>query len=521
MGLLDKLFGKKNTDNNVSKVQQGYTNKGHINATGVNITNSNRYDIQNNFIAIDLETTGLSSETDKIIEVGAVKFVNGSVTERYGSLIKIGFHIPDAATRVNKITDGMLASQGKDATTVYRELAEFLKDALSGKTFIVAHNASFDMGFLSKALSEYGYSGTLNYLDTLKISRATIKGLDNYKQPTVAKHFGIVNNVEHRAVSDAETCGLILSNLLEIKQAEKEADIKTQTEKVNKNTLNDEENEIGAVILDILKRYGADVSKFRFYKNSGNYIDMSYVYTLWKYKVAKKGSYIILPINKVKNISLETETCTKSEGDTTSIRVYFNNPFELENVADILMEVYNEFIANGSEYNSFNKYEKEFFASVNWSEITDISGYIEKAKQRIQKNVAEQELINAQEEEKRQQQIEKEQAKLKKKEEAELRKIANAEAEVERERIRKELLENADTYTVDMIKSIVELSQSENKRAVIKLDDDGEIYKVYESLSDACNDVGLAPKTIRDVCNGKGKHAGGFVWKYADEYLKI
>ena len=60
MGLLDKLFGKKNTDNNVSKVQQGYTNKGHINATGVNITNSNRYDIQNNFIAIDLETTGLA-----------------------------------------------------------------------------------------------------------------------------------------------------------------------------------------------------------------------------------------------------------------------------------------------------------------------------------------------------------------------------------------------------------------------------------------------------------------------------
>lgn len=54
MGLLDKLLGNKNTDNNVSKVQQGYPKKGHINATSVNITNSNRYDIQNNFIAIEI-----------------------------------------------------------------------------------------------------------------------------------------------------------------------------------------------------------------------------------------------------------------------------------------------------------------------------------------------------------------------------------------------------------------------------------------------------------------------------------
>ncbi|MCF0106698.1 MAG: hypothetical protein HUJ53_08050, partial [Holdemanella sp.] len=83
-----------------------------------------------------------------------------------------------------------------------------------------------------------------------------------------------------------------------------------------------------------------------------------------------------------------------------------------------------------------------------------------------------------------------------------------------------ELLKNAKIYSVEEIKEIAELSTSQNKRAVIKMDDDGNIYKVYESVSLACSDMKLNSKTIRSAATGKGKHAGGFCWKYADDYLK-
>ena len=59
---------------------------------------------------------------------------------------------------------------------------------------------------------------------------------------------------------------------------------------------------------------------------------------------------------------------------------------------------------------------------------------------------------------------------------------------------------------------------STNKRSIIQMDDDGNIIKIYESVTLASNEVGVSPKSIRDAAKGVQKHAGGFVWKYKDEY---
>lgn len=100
---------------------------------------------------------------------------------------------------------------------VYKELVDFLGDALDKKILICAHNAKFDISFLSETLMNLGYEGIINYVDTLSISRRLIPGLDNYKQDTVEKLFNIINKESHRAVTDAEVCGQILWQLLRTK----------------------------------------------------------------------------------------------------------------------------------------------------------------------------------------------------------------------------------------------------------------------------------------------------------------
>lgn len=519
MGLLDVLFGKKNSEKVARQSQpqirevKPQINRGMVRAIYDTINPDNIEKIRHGFIALDLETTGLSAERDKIIEVGAVRFENGEVSESYGSLIKIGIHVPEEASRVNHITDEMLNSKGKHPQTVYGELVEFLGNALNDDIVVVAHNANFDIGFIKNALEEYGYSGTIRYIDTLKLSRAHVKGLINYKQDTVAEYFEIINSEKHRAVTDAETCGRILTNIIDIVETKQEND----RNKPEISLLNEEEKETAAIILNILKTAHADMPRFLFYKNSAKIIDIVYIYTMLKFKVSKKGGYIIVPRSKInKEIKLEIKECTKNELSDVNVRVCYDNPFEIEKVADTILEIYDEFINYGSTYDRFNQYEEEFFANATMEELKDIPQLIQNAKQRI---IDKENEITAAEEEKNRKQEAKEQAKRIKEEQEEQKRLAKASIEAEKERIKRELLETAEKYDEETIKRIVELSEAQNKRAVIKMDDENNIYKVYYSLTEASQDAGIAPKTIRDVCNGKNKHGGGFCWKYADEYV--
>ena len=100
---------------------------------------------------------------------------------------------------MNHITNAMAKAAPKEKE-VYKELVDFLVDALNKKTLICAYNAKFDMSFLSETLMNLGYEGIINYVDTLSISRSLILGLNNYKQDTVAKHFNIINKESHRTV---------------------------------------------------------------------------------------------------------------------------------------------------------------------------------------------------------------------------------------------------------------------------------------------------------------------------------
>ncbi len=187
-------------------------NCGNIILIEERLTKSITSELKNKFMAFDVETTGFSCVNDRIIELGAVLFVNEIEEERFSSLVNPNRNIPPQVTMVNHITNQMI-KKAECEMVVYQKFTTFFEQVLKGKIIVCAHNASFDMGFISKTLERLGYSGTIRFIDTLKIARNKLC-LPNYKQPTVAEYFNIVNQNAHRACDDALTCGKILINLL-------------------------------------------------------------------------------------------------------------------------------------------------------------------------------------------------------------------------------------------------------------------------------------------------------------------
>ena len=219
---------------------------------------------------------------------------------------------------------------------VYSGLVDFLGDALEEKTPICAHNANFDMKFLSETLTRLGYSARINYVDTLSLSKKLVKGLVNYKQDTVAAHFNVRNNEAHRALSDAEVCGGIFFNLLELAEKEKEEN-KIAMEK---NKPSEEELEVCAFIQHLIEMRSGDTKLIGFYKNSNGYVDIRYLYTVIKFKYSKKGRYIIVEKGLDCVDEFLTAPCPMTEGGADYIRLYFNSPLDLEVVGDYIFEQY-------------------------------------------------------------------------------------------------------------------------------------------------------------------------------------
>lgn len=169
-------------------------------------------ELNKKFIAFDTETTGFSPYKDRIIELGAVLFINNKETAYFNSLVKTDVKNSYHAYKVNKISEEMLESAPLEID-IYPKLVEFLEEVLKGNIILVAHNAIFDMRFLKNTLERLGYSGHIRYLDTVKASH--IFPTIDHCQSTIAEYLGIVNKNEHRAYTDALTCGKILNKVLE------------------------------------------------------------------------------------------------------------------------------------------------------------------------------------------------------------------------------------------------------------------------------------------------------------------
>lgn len=156
--------------------------------------------LYSNFVALDFETTGLNPKKDKIIEVGAVRVINGVLKDEFTALVNPKQSISEAAAAVTGITDEAVKDQ-RTISEVITELKEFI-----GCSPIVAHNAPFDIAFYERALRHC----VLNtVIDTLGISRKQLPHLHSHKLSALAEYYGIEKNDEHRALDDAKTAAKV------------------------------------------------------------------------------------------------------------------------------------------------------------------------------------------------------------------------------------------------------------------------------------------------------------------------
>jgi len=161
------------------------------------------------YVVFDTETTGTNSTSDKIIEIGALKIVDGKFTETFSSLVDPRVPIPAGASAVNNIYDADVAGQ----PTIDLVLADFYK-FVEGST-LVAHNMPFDQGFIEAAGRPLGIYFEHEKLDTLYLSRKYFKHLTHHNLPFLTKHFNITHVSKHRAVDDSIACAKLLEKIFE------------------------------------------------------------------------------------------------------------------------------------------------------------------------------------------------------------------------------------------------------------------------------------------------------------------
>lgn len=166
--------------------------------------------IHDTCVVFDIETTGFGPVNDRIIEIGAVKVVEGKIVDKYSTFINPDIPIPYHITQLTSITDEMVL----DAPKIETVLPEFL--AFCEGAVLVAHNASFDVGFINKKAEFLGIETDFTVVDTVGMARILLPHLNRFKLNVVAKELGISLENHHRAVDDAGATAEIFVKFIQI-----------------------------------------------------------------------------------------------------------------------------------------------------------------------------------------------------------------------------------------------------------------------------------------------------------------
>lgn len=154
------------------------------------------------YVVFDVETTGLSAVYDTIIELAAVRVQEGEIVDRFESFANPHHPLSETTINLTGITDDML----KDAPEVEDMLKDFAE--WMGGDVLVAHNATFDIGFINQGFEKIGLEKVENpIIDTLELARFLLPQLKNHRLNTLCKHFNIELTQHHRAIYDAEATG--------------------------------------------------------------------------------------------------------------------------------------------------------------------------------------------------------------------------------------------------------------------------------------------------------------------------
>ena len=174
------------------------------------VTDSRNQDLDADYVVFDLETTGFSPETNRIIEIGAVKVQQGKIIDKFSTFVNPEVPIPFRIEQLTSINDSMVI----DAPVIADILPEFMK--FCEGCVMVAHNADFDMSFIKKNCQRLGMECAPTIVDTVAMARVLLPNLNRFKLDTVAKALGVSLDNHHRAVDDAGCTAEIFVKFIEM-----------------------------------------------------------------------------------------------------------------------------------------------------------------------------------------------------------------------------------------------------------------------------------------------------------------
>lgn len=169
-----------------------------------------RINFPEDYVVLDLETTGLSPASDEIIDIAAIRYISGAKVSEFSTLVKPSIPIPQEITDITGITDDMVA----DAPGI-DEALDGLSMFLNPDDLVVGHNVGFDVRFLAAAYSRIGKEFMPEAFDTCAVSRMLYPELPKHRLIDLMKAFGIRESQSHTAYDDCEMCNACLQHMKE------------------------------------------------------------------------------------------------------------------------------------------------------------------------------------------------------------------------------------------------------------------------------------------------------------------
>ena len=164
------------------------------------------------FVAFDIETTGLNARNDRMTEIGAIRFRGGEVLDTFSTFVDPERHIPPEITQLTGIRDADVAGAPSEEEAM-RRFIDYIGDRP-----IIAHNAHFDVGFMTAASLRHGLKFSPVFLDTLALSQALLPELRRFKLDIVSNHLKLPQFNHHRATDDAMVVARIMEKFLPMLQ---------------------------------------------------------------------------------------------------------------------------------------------------------------------------------------------------------------------------------------------------------------------------------------------------------------
>lgn len=160
-------------------------------------------ELVSDYVVFDLETTGLDSFSDRIIEIGALKYRNNELVDEFSVLINPEVMISPKITEITGITNEMI-NGAKTIKEVMPEFIEFIENLP-----LIAHNSQFDLSFIEENVKRLGFEVPRNTnIDTVELARKYIPRVYNYKLTTLKNYFKL-DFGSHRSVDDCKTTNYV------------------------------------------------------------------------------------------------------------------------------------------------------------------------------------------------------------------------------------------------------------------------------------------------------------------------